>query len=59
MVTTDDESNPGQSTLELTHLDDGRWRATQADVATERYGRTGALAAMDYCRRVAEGGDDE
>ncbi|WP_327053538.1 hypothetical protein [Halomicrococcus gelatinilyticus] len=59
MATTDDESNPGQTTLELTRLDDGRWRATQAGVATERYGQTDALAAMDYCRRVAEGGDDE
>ena len=59
MVTTDSEPITGQTMLELTQLDDGRWRATQAGVAIEGYGKTGALAAMDYCRTVAEDDDDE
>ena len=58
MATTDDESNTGQTMLELTQLDDGRWRATQAGVEIEGYGETGALAAMDYCRKVAEEDDE-
>jgi len=58
MATTDDESNTGQTMLELTQLDDGHWRATQAGVAIEGDGETGALAAMDYCRTVAEGDDE-
>jgi hypothetical protein len=47
MVTTDSEPITGQTMLELTQLDDGRWRATQAGVEIEGYGKTGALTARD------------
>ena len=58
MATTDDESNTGQTMLELTQLDDGGWRATQTGVEIEGDGETAALAAMDYCRKVAEEADE-
>ncbi|MFC6721120.1 hypothetical protein [Halobacteriaceae bacterium SHR40] len=44
----------GRTLLELTQRDDGTWVATQRDVDLEGTGETGALAAMDYCRKVAE-----
>lgn len=44
----------GRTLLELTQRDDGTWVATQVDVDLEGTGETGALAAMDYCRKVAE-----
>ncbi|WP_154019506.1 hypothetical protein [Halapricum salinum] len=48
-----------RTTLELTQLEDGRWQTTQRDVDLVGYGERGALAAMDYCRKVAEGTDNE
>ena len=42
--------------LEFTRRDDGTWVATQQDVDLEGTGETGALAAMEYCRKVAENG---
>lgn len=53
------DADHGRTTLELTQLKDNRWRATQRDVDLVGYGETGALAAMDYCRKVAEDIDDE
>lgn len=41
--------------LELRQRDDGSWVATQMDVDVEGTGETGTLAAMDYCRKLAEG----
>jgi len=46
----------GRTLLELTRRDDGTWIATQRDVDLEGTGETGALAAMEYCRKVAENG---
>jgi predicted chitinase len=44
----------GRTLLELTQRDDGTWIATQQGVDLEGTGETGALAAMAYCRKVAE-----
>jgi len=44
----------GRTLIELTERDDGSWTATQPDVAVEGTGETAPLAAMDYCRTVAE-----
>jgi len=41
--------------IELRQRDDGSWVATQQDVDVEGTGETGTLAAMDYCRQLAEG----
>ena len=43
----------GRTLLELTERSDGTWVATQRDVDLEGHGETGALAAMEYCRKVA------
>lgn len=53
------DADRGRTMLELMQLDDDRWRATQRDVEIIGHGETGALAAMDYCRKIAEGIDDE
>jgi len=45
----------GHTLLELTERDDGTWLATQYDVDVTGTGETAALAAMDYCRRIARG----
>ena len=47
----------GRTLLELYQRDDGTWIVTQLDVEIEGTGETGALAAMDFCRKVAEGAD--
>lgn len=57
-LTSTDDSNQatrGRSILELRQLDDGRWQATQVDVDVTGTGETGALAAMKYCQKIAEG----
>lgn len=41
--------------LELRQLEDGSWVATQMNVDVEGTGETGALAAIDYCRKFVEG----
>lgn len=48
------ERQRGRTLIELTRTDDGTWVATQSDVDVRGTGETGALAAMDYCRRIAE-----
>ena len=65
MVTTDGESNAGQTTLEPTRYDDGRLRATQPGVAIGGYGKTGAHARRTITGRrwnyhtEVEGDDDD
>jgi hypothetical protein len=49
----------GRTLLELAEGDDGTWTATQSDVDLEGTGETAALAAMEYCRTVAERTADE
>jgi hypothetical protein len=39
--------------IELHQRDDNTWVATQLDMDIEGTGETGALAAMEYCRKVA------
>ena len=46
----------GRTLIDLKQLDDGTWIATQMDIEIEGTGVTGALALMDYCRKVSEGG---
>lgn len=43
--------------LELREQDDGRWTATQTGIDIVGTGETAALAAMAYCRHIAEGTD--
>lgn len=47
----------GRTVLELTELSDGSWVATQRGMDVEGTGETGAFAAMEFCRKVAEGDD--
>lgn len=54
--TTDRTCLVGRTTIELHRRTDGRWVATQDDVAVEGRGGTAAEAAATYCRRVAEEG---
>jgi hypothetical protein len=49
------EQTRGRTLLELEQQPDGTWLATQYDVDVEGTGETGALAAVDYCRKIAEG----
>jgi hypothetical protein len=49
------EQKRGRTLLELEQQPDGTWLATQYDMNVEGTGETGALAAMDYCRKIAEG----
>ncbi len=46
----------GRTLLQLNEQSDGTWTATQMDIELEGTGETAALAAMDYCRKVAENG---
>jgi hypothetical protein len=43
----------GHTMIELHQRDDNTWVATQLDMDIEGTGETGALAAMEYCRKVA------
>jgi hypothetical protein len=52
---SDADSLRGHTLLELRQRPDGTWVATQFDVDVTGTGETGALAAMDYCRRIAAG----
>lgn len=45
----------GRTMIELEQRADGTWEASQPDLAVVGTGETGALAAMDYCRKIAEG----
>lgn len=43
----------GRTLIELRQDADGEWTATQLGVETVGTGGTAALAAMQYCRRIA------
>lgn len=43
----------GRTLIELRQDADGEWTATQLGVETVGTGETAALAAMQYCRRIA------
>lgn len=58
-VVEDHTAQTGRTLLELHEREDGTWRATQTDVEVEGTGETAALAAMDYCRKIAEWSADE
>lgn len=60
LTSTDDgiQATRGRSILELRQCDDGRWEASQFDVDVTGTGETGALAAMEYCQKIAEGQHD-
>lgn len=49
------ERQHGRTLLKLTNDSTKEWTATQHGVAVEGTGGTAALAAMDYCRKIAEG----
>lgn len=49
------ETQRGRTLLELTSGSGGQWTATQHTVDIEGTGETAALAAMDYCRKIARG----
>lgn len=53
-IVDDHATQTGRTLIELTECDDGTWTATQPDVDITGTGETAPLAAMDYCRRVAE-----
>lgn len=46
-------SRRGRTLIELRQDADGEWTATQLGVETVGTGETAALAAMQYCRRIA------
>lgn len=48
------DATHGRTLIELRECDDGSWVATQRGVAVEGTGDTGARAAMEYCRKIAE-----
>lgn len=51
---SDQQRRTGRTLIELTEREDGTWVATQPDIDVEGTGETGALAAMDYCRAIAQ-----
>lgn len=51
--TVDSTVQQGRTLIELSRRDDGTWLATQPCVDVVGEGETGALAAMEYCRKVA------
>lgn len=52
-----DKRQRGRTLIELRQHADGEWTATQLGVDTVGTGETAALAAMHYCRHIAEGTD--
>lgn len=49
------ERRRGRTIIDLKQQRDGEWVATQHDVPVSGSGETAAKAALDYCRRIAEG----